>query len=106
MRFVDEVQPIQDPSDKDEPNVRYVHTKHGFSVKLERRDPYGFIYVVWHSGSVPIALQGAYSTYDLARQDVNRYLNLSTFNKVIDEPIVYDKAKYKKRFRKDELADG
>ena len=99
MRFVDERYddaPETDP-ERDVPNVRYVHTKHGFSVKLERRDPYGFVYVTWNKGPTPEKLSGAYSDYDRAREAVTSYFCKETINKVVDEPVEIEKAQYKRR---------
>lgn len=101
MQFVDdgsELTTFEEPK----ANERYVHTKYGFSIKLERRDPYGFIYVVWNKGAVPESLSGAYQTYDIAKQAVTNYLDASGFNKVVDEKPEYDKAVYKKNYRKTE----
>lgn len=102
MQFVDAVQnPLEDPN-RDIPNQRVINTKYGVQIKLERRDPYGFIYVVWHDGRTPNALSGAYSDFMLARQAVNNYINSNTFNKVVEEAPVIERAQYKKRFRNSE----
>lgn len=105
MRFIDdgsEVTTFEEPKI----NERLVHTKYGFSIKLERRDPYGFVHVVWHKGAVPEPISGAYSTFDLARQAVVNYIDQSGFNRVVDEKPEYTPAVYKKRYRKTEEANG
>jgi len=100
MRFVDEVQDqtSTDP-EKDVPNLRLIHTKYGFDIKLERKDPYGFVFVGWPKGSPPSELGGAYSDFDKARLAVANYLANNTFNKAVDEPVQIEKAVYKKRYR-------
>ena len=97
MQFVDENLPQEAP--KDTPNLRLIHTRYGFDVKLERRDPYGFVYVVWHKGATPHEISGAYSDWDRARHAVSLYLNNNTFNYVTEEPVNIEKAQVKKRFR-------
>jgi hypothetical protein len=99
MRFVDDHKEeiiVQNPEDQDGHNRRFVHTKHGFSIKLERRDPYGFVYIVWHSGPTPVAISGAYSDFDTARAAVNNYINTETFNKVVEDKVEKPELKYKK----------
>lgn len=99
MQFVDAV--VEDLTDyvRDVPNKRFLHTKHGYDIVLERRDPYGFVYVVWHKGPTPEALSGAYQTFPLAKQDVINYMNNETFNKIVDEPVTIEPIVYKKQKR-------
>lgn len=101
MRFVDDSVPDQD-TEKDIPNVRFVHTRYGFSVRLERRDPYGLVYVVWNKGPVPDIISGAYSDFDRAREAVTVYLSNNTFNAAVDEPVEVEKLQFKKRFKRPE----
>ncbi len=99
MQFVDSYNDLPTEASKDIPNVRIIHTRYGFDVRLERRDPYGFVHVVWNKGPVPEVISGAYSDFDQARGAVSRYLENETFNKIVDEPVQIEKAQYKKRFR-------
>lgn len=85
MRFVDD-QAIETPAN-DAPNKRYIHTKWGFSILLERRDPYGFVHIVWPKGPTPNSLSGAYSTFEYATIALTQYLNNETFNEVVAEPV-------------------
>jgi hypothetical protein len=103
MRFIDDGVD-QAPVVEDAPNQRVIHTRYGFDIKLERRDPYGFVHVVWHKGAVPEPISGAYSDFNLARQAVTNYLDSTGFNQVVEEKPVFEKAEVKKRFRKE--ADG
>lgn len=95
MEFVDEARP-QNSIEQFVPNRRTIHTRYGFDVHLERRDPYGFVHVVWNKGPAPAALSGAYSDFDKARLAVTIYLESETFNKVVDAPMNFEKAKYKR----------
>jgi hypothetical protein len=97
MQFVDDTTIKDAPLDI--PNERLIHTRYGFDIKLERRDPYGFVYVVWNKGPTPEKISGAFSDWDKARQAVTLYLNNNTFNYVTEEPVVIEKAGVKKRFR-------
>jgi hypothetical protein len=98
MRFVDDG--MQDASfEEPKMNERLVHTKFGFDVRLERRDPYGFVYICWNHGNTPNAIAGSYTDFDKARQAVVTYLDTTGFNKVVEEKPVYEKAQYKKKFR-------
>ena len=101
MQFVDGPRQEVADEDRDVPNQRVIHTKYGYDVKLERRDPYGFVHVVWPGGNTPELISGAYSNFDLARQAVNNYINTNTFNKIVEEKPVYEKAVYKKQFREE-----
>lgn len=100
MQFVDQTNVTSDNDpERDVPNQRLIHTRFGFTIKLERRDPYGFVHVVWPKGPVPEIISGAYSDFTLAKQAVNNYIESNTFNKIVEEPPVLEKAVYKKRFR-------
>lgn len=77
------------------PNLREIHTRYGFTIKLERRDPYGFVHVVWHKGAVPKELEGAYSSFDMARAAVNRYMENNTFNYEVAEKLPKPEIKFK-----------
>lgn len=97
MFFVDDNRTPETNSSKNVPNKRVIHTKFGYDINLERRDPYGLVFVAWHKGPPPAELQGAYSDWDQARRAVEIYLNKETFNKIVDEPVSFEKAKVKQR---------
>lgn len=101
MKFVDQTQDeaFEDP-DRDIPNVRLVYTKSGRKLKLERRDPFGFVFIVWDNGITPNALQSAFTDFDQARQALANYIANETFEKVSEEPTEkVAPLKYKKKFR-------
>lgn len=101
MRFIDEVQDeaLEDPN-REIPNVRLIYTKSGRKLRLERKDPYGFVYVVWDSGHPPSELQSAYTDFDQARVALENYIASETFEKISDVPTEkVAPLKYKKRFR-------
>jgi hypothetical protein len=101
MRFVDQHddEGFKDP-ERDIPNRRVVFLGNGREIKLERRDPFGFVYIIWDSGSTPIALQGSYTDFDQARRALEIYINNNTFEDVSDEPTKkVEPIKYKKVYR-------
>jgi len=89
ISFVDGTDPVSksDP-DRDLPsNVRLVYTRFGDKVRLERRDPHHLVYVVWYKGPAPDPLSGSYTSFERAREDVERYLNNETINTVVETPV-------------------
>jgi len=76
MQFVDQYDSKghSDP-DRDQPNQRIIHLTDGTDVKLERRDPYGFIHIVWNAGKPPGPLNGVFTTFDQATQVLKSYLS-------------------------------
>lgn len=98
MQFVDSPAANAYPQiNQDEANVRIVHTRFGFDVRLERRDPYGFVYIAWNKGPTPALISGAYSDFDKARGALNSYLNSDTFNYIVEEPVVVEPLVYKRK---------
>lgn len=97
MRFVDDNSMILDdkPTAKDIPNVRLIHTKFGETIRLERRDPHGFVYIVWYKGATPDVISGSFTDFVKARQALEIYLNSETFNKIVDTPVDKPVFKYK-----------
>lgn len=101
MSFVDQYDEkgFQDP-ERDIPNRRIVYLGNGREIKLERRDPYGFVYIIWDAGSTPVALQGSFTDFDQARKALEIYVNNNTFEKVSEEPTKkVEPLKYKKAYR-------
>ena len=43
-------------------------------IYMTRTDPYGMIYISFDKGGPPDWLKGAYTSYDMAKRDVDRYL--------------------------------
>lgn len=108
MKFVDQYDPeaFQDP-ERDIPNLRIVHLKNGRKLRLERRDPYGFVYIAWDAGNPPQELQGSYTDFDQARQALTNYLENETFEKISEEPTEkVAPLKYKKKFRNPETGEN
>lgn len=77
------------------PNLREVFTDRG-TIRLERRNPYGFVHVVWYSGPTPEVLSGSYSDFDTARDAVSIYLTANTFDKLQESAPVKPVLKIKK----------
>jgi hypothetical protein len=76
MRFVDGDTNVSDfDPTRDIPNERFLHYSDGRSIKLERRNPYGLVYVVWHKGPTPESLSGSYTSFEMARTAVITYCN-------------------------------
>lgn len=101
MRFVDQYDEsgFLDP-ERDIPNRRVIFLGNGREIKLERRDPYGFVHIVWDAGRVPEALSGTYTDFDQARKALELYVSNNTFEKVSDEPTKkVEPVKYKKAYR-------
>lgn len=108
MKFVDQFEDtnFQD-AERDIPNLRLVHLQNGRKLKLERRDPYGFVYIAWDAGSAPEALQGSYTDFDQARRALLLYLEQNTFEEVSEEPTEkVAPLKYKKKFRNPETDEN
>ena len=101
MKFVDEFDDknSSDPQ-RDIPNRRLIYLQNGRQLGLERRNPYGFVYVVWDRGAPPTALSGSYTDFTLAQRGLMTYLNNNTFETVSEEPTkAVEPLKYKKAFR-------
>lgn len=108
MKFVDQYddQAFQDP-ERDIPNLRIVYLKNGRKLRLERRDPYGFVYIAWDAGSPPAELQCSYTDFDLARQALNSWIEKNTFDEISAEPTEkVPPLKYKKKFRNPETDEN
>lgn len=84
MHFVDEVN-ANVPMEAT-PNLREIFVPGG-RIVLERRNPYGFVHVVWNSGKTPEVLSGAYSDFDTAREAVELYMKSNTFTPISETPI-------------------
>lgn len=101
MKFVDQTDDaqFQDP-ERDIPNLRVVYLANGRKLRLERKDPFGFVYIGWDKGNPPSHLQGAYTDFDQARQALANYLEQNTFETISEEPTEkVAPLKYKKKFR-------
>lgn len=101
MKFVDQFSDaeFEDP-ERDIPNLRIVYTKSGRKLKLERKDPFGFVFIGWDAGNPPAELQGAYTDFDMARKALELYISNETFEKISEEPTEkVAPLKYKKKFR-------
>jgi hypothetical protein len=108
MKFVDQTDDIQfqDP-ERDIPNLRIVHLQNGRKLKLERRDPFGFVYIAWDKGHPPSHLQGSYTDFDQARRALENYLSNNTFETISEEPTEkVAPLKYKKKFRDPETDEN
>lgn len=101
MNYVDQAV-SEHPQTQDTPNLRVIHTSFGKTIRLERRNPHGFVYVVWYAGATPEALSGAYSEWSKAREAVALYLANNTFQEVTETPVApVEPPKYKKQYRKE-----
>lgn len=101
MKFIDQYdnEAHQDP-ERDTPNRRMVYLGNGREIKLERRDPYGFVHIVWDSGKTPEVLSGTYTDFDQARRALTIYINNETREEIYDEPTQkVEPVKYKKAYR-------
>ena len=90
-----------DPT-RDMPNVRLLNFSNGQTIRLERKNPYGFISVVWNKGPTPEKLSGIYTTFDYATKAVEIYVNneMASGVKVVDEPVALAPSlQYKKAYR-------
>lgn len=108
MRFVDQYDPeaFIDP-ERDIPNKRIVYLGNGRKIKLERRDPFGFVFIAWDAGSPPAELSGSYTDFDQARKALEIYINNNTFEEVSEEPTEkVAPLKYKKKFRNPETGEN
>lgn len=84
-----------DPT-RDIPNERVIHTSHGRTFKLLRRDPYGLVIIQWDKGPTPEKISGHYTDFSKARDALMLYINNETFMKEVPEPIETPTVKYKK----------
>lgn len=101
MKFIDAIEDASfEDSERDIPNQRSVFLGNGREIKLERRNPYGFVYIVWDAGSPPIALQGCYTDFDSARSALDSYVAEYTRESVSSKPTKkVEPLKYKKAYR-------
>ena len=89
IKFVDQFDSNvghSDPS-RDMPNIREMHFSSGQTIKLERKDPFGFITVVWNKGAPPDALSGTFTTFDYAQKAVELYVNNETNKSVVEQKV-------------------
>lgn len=54
-------------------------------IYLKQVDPFGLIYINFDKGQLPDWLKGAYTSFDLARRDVERYLNERKRGRVVTD---------------------
>ena len=101
MKFVDEFDKNFSDPVRDQPNRRVVTTDYGRVFKLERRDPYGFVYVVWDHGFPPEALSGSYTAFDTAMQALTLWINNNPPKEEKAPPL-----KYKKAYRDPETGEN
>jgi hypothetical protein len=108
MRFVDQFddEAFNDP-EKDIPNRRIYYLGNGREIKLERRDPYGFVFIIWDKGQTPNAISGSYTDFDQARRALEVYVNSETREELSEEPTTkVEPIKYKKAYRKETMAQN
>ena len=88
IKFVDQFENNShvDP-ERDLPNIRLMHFNNGQTIKLERKDPFGFIHVVWNKGAVPDELSGTWTTFDYARRAVEVYINNQTNKSIVESKV-------------------
>jgi hypothetical protein len=55
-------------------NVRLIRLDNDNIIKFERKDPYGHWFISYNRGQLPEELTGAYTSFDIAKRDVDRYL--------------------------------
>lgn len=100
MRFVDQFDDTFADPERDVPNTRLVHLDNGRTFKLERKDPYGFVSIVWDKGAVPKEISGIYTNFDLATKALSLYIANNLFAHETAEPVEkVPPLKYKERFR-------
>ena len=108
MKFVDQYDDkgFSDPT-RDIPNTRFIHLDNGRSFKLERRDPFGFVYVVWDKGPTPAVISGSYTDFAQADRAVRLYIANNIFADYTEEATAKaEPLKYKKRFRDPETGEN
>jgi hypothetical protein len=106
MRFIDSTEELHD-FERDVPNTRLVHLENGRSLRLERKDPFGFVFIGWDRGPTPEALQSAFTDFDQARNALANYLANNTFESISSEPTEkVAPLKYKKKFRDPETDEN
>lgn len=54
--------------------VRTIKLPDGNKLNIKRNDPYGFWTIHFHAGQVPEHLRGQYTSIDIARREVDLYL--------------------------------
>ena len=108
MKFVDEFDAAEhtDPT-RDIPNVRKFYLDNSRVLELKRKDPYGFVYVVWDNGRTPEELSGAYTSFDAATKALTLWINNNTFTKPSETPVApVEPLKYKKKYRDPETGEN
>jgi len=60
---------------KDAPKVLEIPLDNDNKIKIVRKDPFGLIYMELEKGTLPEKYQGAYTTYEYARDDALRYID-------------------------------
>lgn len=98
LQFVDaeDLNKVESDPNRDIPNKRFVKTPMGRDITLERKDPYGFIYITWYNGPTPDELRGSFTNFELARSAVETYIN----NNLVDKPQnELPPFRYKKKYR-------
>ena len=74
---------------RDEPNVRELFLSDSRTVKLERKDPYGFVHIVWNKGAAPGNLESVFTSFSDAKKAIEMYLATETYNtELVIEPVV------------------
>ncbi len=53
---------------------RIYKLENGNKIHIKATDPYGFWYINLDKGQLPEKLKGAYTTLEMARKDIERYL--------------------------------
>lgn len=58
---------------------------------LQQTDPFGLVYIRFEKGQLPEKMKGAYTSFDMARQEVERYLNSKKRGRVVTEETVEER---------------
>jgi hypothetical protein len=60
-------------TNKDMPNLRIREVGNN-KIRMERKDPYGFVYLSYERGPLPEELKGSYTSFDEANKAVDVYI--------------------------------
>lgn len=63
-----------EPGPRDAAAEEIIQMTNGNHIKMQRQDPFGFIYLSLKNGGLPEKYQGAYTTFAYARQAAQQYL--------------------------------
>jgi len=63
---------------KDSPVVVEIAIDNDNKILLQRKDPFGFVYMKLEKGNLPERYQGAYTNFEYARDDALRYIDQRT----------------------------